>query len=56
MQHIRASLIALSLLTGWGTAVAVADPSPTGSHRRAARFAPTGLYADYLDGRFALAN
>jgi tetratricopeptide (TPR) repeat protein len=54
MQHVRASLITLSLLTGWG--VAVADPSPTGSHRRTARFVPTGLYADYLDGRFALAG
>ena len=56
MQHVRTSLIAVALLTGWGVA-AVADPTPTaGSHRRTARFVPTGLYADYLDGRFALAG
>ncbi|MBN9562171.1 MAG: DUF3808 domain-containing protein [Alphaproteobacteria bacterium] len=53
MQLIRASLIAASLLTAWGAA---ADPSPAASPRRTARFVPTGLYADYLDGRFALAN
>ncbi len=54
MQHIRASLIAVSLLTAWGAA---ADPSPAApAAPRTARFAPTGLYADYLDGRFALAS
>ncbi|MBO0711916.1 MAG: tetratricopeptide repeat protein [Acetobacteraceae bacterium] len=51
MQHIRASLIAASLFLAFGAA---ADPSPAAPARRRAEPAPSGLFADYLDGRFAL--
>ncbi len=57
MQHLRGALVVVSILTAWGAA---ADPTPAaptpsgGQARRHARFAATGVYADYLDGRFAL--
>lgn len=53
MQPVRSSLIAASFLLAWG---ATADPSPMTRSRRHAKLAPTGLYAAYLDGRFALAH
>lgn len=48
MQHLGVTLIVTSLLVGWGAAAA---PSPA---RRPAHSAPSGVYADYLDGQFAL--
>jgi tetratricopeptide (TPR) repeat protein len=56
MQHIhsasRALLLALSLLS----ACAAADPSPGKVTSRAGHDAPTGVFADYMVGRFALSQ
>ncbi len=56
MQHIhsasRALLLALSLLS----ACAAADPSPGKVTSRTGRDAPTGVYADYMVGRFAMSQ
>lgn len=53
MQYVRASLITASLSLLFGVA---ADPSPAAPAHRHADPAPSGLFADYLDGRFALAE
>ena len=56
MQHIRSVrrglLLALSLLS----ACAAADPSPGGPSSRAVHETPTGVYSDYLAGRFAMSQ
>src|SRR5690242_8075304 len=56
MQHIRSAcrpfLLALALLS----VCAAADPSPPHIAPRASRDAPSGVFADFLTGRFALSQ
>jgi tetratricopeptide (TPR) repeat protein len=56
MQHIhsasRTLLLALSLLS----ACAAADPTPGKVTSRAGRDTPSGVYADYMVGRFAMSQ
>src|SRR5437763_12714726 len=56
MQHLhsasRAFLLALSLLS----ACAAADPAPGKATNRAGHYAPTGVFADFVVGRFAMSQ
>jgi tetratricopeptide (TPR) repeat protein len=56
MQHVRSAhraiLLALALLSGG----AAADPSPGKAISRTGLDAPTGVFADFLTGRFAMSQ
>ena len=58
MQHIRSGLVAASFMTGLvlATGLVAAAPAVAAPAKRPARFVATGIYADYLDARFAANN
>jgi tetratricopeptide (TPR) repeat protein len=56
MQHVRSARRALLLALTLLSACAAADPSPTKGGQHVAGDAPSGIFGDFLAGRFAMSE